>query len=146
MRFTRRSLTRWIGIAVLVLFVAGPALTLAQDLADYSDPNKLPKRDPFLILIKPPPMPFAPIKPVTSSAPPPPPAPKPAQFKVNAIAGEAPQFVAVLSYKGKDYIAEPGWEPPDKAFVVKKIGPGKDGSIGVEVLDRNTNRFRSVGY
>lgn len=123
-----------------------PAAAPAAAPADESSPDRLPGIDVFRVLIKPEAPPPPVIAPTISSAPAPPPPPPPLQFSVKAIAGEAPHYVAVLTYNGNDYIAEEGWESDDHAFVVKRIGPNKSGAIEVEVYNKKTNRLAHKAY
>jgi hypothetical protein len=76
--------------------------------------------------------------PVAAAAAPPPPAP-PVQFKVNAVAGEHPHYVAVIEYEGQTYIVQKDTKVPDDnnvAFDVRNVTSEK-----VEVFDRRTNRL-----
>lgn len=81
-----------------------------------------PVVDPFKILIVPkkPPAPPVITRPNVSAPSGPPPVP-PLVMKITAVAGEDPNFVAVIEYKGADYIIEKGWEAPDKNFKVRGI-------------------------
>lgn len=47
------------------------------------------------------------------------------KLQVLAVAGEAPDFVAVVKYKDKEEIIEKGYEPPDKSFKVRAIHSDK---------------------
>ncbi len=128
-------------LAALVIAIFMSANPLLAQLGS-DDPDRKPALDPFQVLIKPkaPPPQIIPTN-VTAppSAPPPPP---PIQFSVKAIAGESPNYVAVLNYNGNDYIAEEGWESEDKAFVVKQIGPNKNGEFEVEIYNKRSNKLQ----
>lgn len=99
-----------------------------------------PALDPFKALIEPKPEPVpvtTQIPTIQASAPPPPPIP-PVNFKVNAVAGDSPNFVAVIEFEGQTYIVQAGTKVPEEnpAFEVKTVTSDK-----VEVFDRKTNRL-----
>ena len=91
-----------------------------EALAQYEAEDKKPVVDPFKVLIQP----KERVKKVVYTPKPrpkgPPPIP-PLVLKITAIAGEAPNFVAVIQYKGQDFIVEKGWKPDDKNFLVRNI-------------------------
>lgn len=100
-----------------------------------------PTVDPFRALIVPkkppaPPVVRAPtVKPVSGPPPPPP----PVSFNVVAIAGEEPDYVAVVEYKKDTYIVQPGAKVPadDQVdFEVKSVSSDK-----VEVYDPKAKRI-----
>ena len=89
--------------------------------AQLESEERKPVLDPFKVLIKKKkkkrrPVIHRPI--VRRSGPPPVP---PLVLKVSAIAGESPNYVAVIQYKGADHIIEKGWQSPDKNFLVRNI-------------------------
>ncbi len=106
---------------VLMVFVFLPATILAFD----ETTDNRPTHDPFKVLVKKPrkPVPPRPIQPQVEY--PKPQVVPPLNLKVNAIAGKDGNFVAVIQYKGSDYIVEKGWESEDRNFRVMAIN--KDG-------------------
>ena len=109
-------------LAFVVLAAAFPASLPAQDL-EAGDGGRKPALDPFKVLIKPKKRP-RPIRPIRVNRAPvrqgPPPVP-PLNLKVTAIAGEPPDYVAIIQYKGKDYIVEKGYQSTDKKFLVRNV-------------------------
>ena len=101
-----------------VLFVTSiPDSLYAQLEAE----GRKPVLDPFKVLIKKKKKKRRPVihRPVVRRTGPP---PVPAlRLKVSAIAGESPNYVAVIQYKGADHIIEKGWQSPDKNFLVRNI-------------------------
>lgn len=100
-----------------------------------------PTIDPFKALIEPkvdaPAV--TPVAPVINVAPPPPPPIPPVNFKVNAVAGDHPNYVAVIEYEGQTYIVQKDTKVPDEqnpAFDVKEVTAEK-----VVVFDRKINRL-----
>lgn len=100
-----------------------------------------PTLDPFKALIEPkvdaPAV--TPVAPVINVAPPPPPPIPPVNFKVNAVAGDHPNYVAVIEYEGQTYIVQKDTKVPDEqnpAFDVKEVTAEK-----VVVFDRKINRL-----
>lgn len=136
MRRTYGILTAVVLVGLLTL---GTGPVQAQDDDDFGSPAveatggsaspdlgsgeyEKPVVDPFKILIvpkKPPAPPVISRPPVTAQSGPPP--VPPLVLKITAVAGEDPNFVAVIEYKGADYIIEKGWEAPDKNFKVRGI-------------------------
>ena len=107
------------GLFLAVLLTSIPLEAIAQGLEAGDD--KKPVLDPFKVLIKPKKKKRPPVihRPITRpSGPPPVP---PLVLKVTAIAGEDPNFVAVIQYKGSDHIVEKSWQSPDKNFLVRNI-------------------------
>jgi hypothetical protein len=103
--------------------------------------GKRPYLDPFKALIEPKveaPPPTITIPTLGNTPPPPPPVLPPVQFKVNAVAGEHPAYVAVIEYEGQTYIVQAGTKVPDEnpAFEVKSVTAEK-----VEVYDKKTQRI-----
>jgi len=151
----KRTLTTLaVGLAAAVLLTALPLRVFAQDdtggsgggsveAADSTiDADRKPVLDPFKVLIVPK-KPVAPPvvhTPVVRSNPGPPPIP-PLQVSLTAIAGEDPDFVAVIQYKGSDYIVEKGWEAPDKSFLVRTIYADK-----VEVFYNKDKSVKTFFY
>jgi hypothetical protein len=114
-----------IGLVAVLFLTAIPEDLFAQ--LEASDSGKQPVLDPFKVLIKPPkkPKPAPRVsRPTVRRNPGPPPVP-PLVIKVTAIAGEEPNFVAVIKYKGGDYIVEPGQESEDGVFKVRQIYPDR---------------------
>lgn len=100
-----------------------------------------PVIDPFKALIEPPKQeqPVTPIVPAISAPPPPPPPIPPVNFKVNAVAGDHPNYVAVIEFEGQTYIVQKDTKVPDEqnpAFDVKEVTAEK-----VVVFDRKINRL-----
>ncbi|MBI4863689.1 MAG: hypothetical protein HY815_26030 [Candidatus Riflebacteria bacterium] len=102
--------------------------------------GKRPYLDPFKALIEPkvelpPPTTVMPVMQTQAAAPPPVP---PVNFKVNAVAGEHPNYVAVIEFEGQTYIVQSGTKVPDEnpAFEVRNVTAEK-----VEVFDRKTSRI-----
>lgn len=154
----------WKSLAVTAVIVASGAVSalLAQDApaagdgapppddvaasppaADAApDPNvKRPALDPFKALVEPspPPAPITSLVPKVSATAPPAPAIPPVNFVVSAIAGEHPNYMAVIDYEGQSYIVQVGQKVPDEpphAFEVKAVTDKK-----VEVFDLKTNRI-----
>jgi hypothetical protein len=103
--------------------------------------GKRPSLDPFKALVepKPEPVPVVPVNPAINAPPPPPPPAPPVNFKVNAVAGEHPNYVAVIEFEGQTFIVQAGTKVPDDqspVFEVKLVTAEK-----VEVFDRKTNRI-----
>ena len=111
-----------LSVALLIVFslTVLPLEAIAMGL-EASDEQK-PHVDPFKVLIKEEKKvrsrPVRKIQPVVKTGPPPVP---PLRLKLTAIAGEHPNFVAVISYKNQDHIVEKGWESPDNVFKVRNI-------------------------
>lgn len=101
-----------------------------------------PAIDPFRALIVPekPKQPIQQVTPVMRRPSGPPPPPPPVNFQVVAIAGEDPNYVAVIDYKGSTHIVQPGSKvPPDGDsvdFEVKNVTSEK-----VEVYDPKAQRL-----
>lgn len=100
-----------------------------------------PTVDPFKALIEPKadPTPVTPVAPVINVAPPPPPPIPPVNFKVNAVAGDHPNYVAVIEYENQTYIVQKDTKVPDDqnpVFDVKEVTAEK-----VVVFDRKINRL-----
>lgn len=91
-----------------------PVATTSDDPADPG-PATRPGLDPFRALVQPPEEP--PVIPVHTPVPVPtvrpPPPPVPVAFKVEAIAGDPGQYMAVLEYGGQTYIVSPGMRLPE---------------------------------
>jgi hypothetical protein len=100
-----------------------------------------PSLDPFKALIEqkveqPAPTAITPV--IAPPAPPPPPIP-PVNFKVNAVAGDHPNYVAVIEFEGQTYIVQKGTKVPEEgnaAFEVKEVTAEK-----VTVFDMKINRL-----
>ena len=107
---------------IATVFIIFPVAGFAQYGTMEIKEEREPVRDPFKVLIEP-------EKRVVKSKvihpdlnpPPAPPSIPPLIIKVTAIAGEAPNFVAVIKYKGNGYIVESGDKGPDNSFKVRKI-------------------------
>lgn len=84
--------------------------------------GKMPVLDPFKVLIKPKVKPKAPRvrRPNVQRNQGPPPIPA-LVIKVTAVAGEAPDFVAIIKYKGADYIVEKDFKSKDGVFKVRNV-------------------------
>lgn len=100
-----------------------------------------PTVDPFKALIEPKPevQAITPVAPVINAAPPPPPPIPPVNFKVNAVAGDHPNYVAVIEFENQTYIVQKDTKVPDEqnpAFDVKEVTAEK-----VVVFDRKINRL-----
>jgi len=113
----------------------------APDTQGPAGGGKRPTLDPFKALIEPKvePMAMTPVVPLMSSASAPPPPTPPVVFKVNAVAGEHPNYVAVIEFEGQTYIVQNGTKVPDEntcAFEVKNVTAEK-----VEVFDKKTSRI-----
>jgi hypothetical protein len=84
--------------------------------------SKMPILDPFKVLIEPKKAAVVPriSRPTVQTNQGPPPVPA-LVVKVTAIAGEDPDFVAIIQYQGADYIVEKNWESQDNAFKVRNV-------------------------
>ena len=108
-------------VSVLLMFVLSSML--GPLMAQYErEESKKPVLDPFKVLIKRKKKRRRPVvrKPVVKRKKRPPPVP-PLRLRVTAIAGENPNYVAVIKYKNNDHIVEKGWESPDNLFKVRNI-------------------------
>lgn len=100
-----------------------------------------PTIDPFKALIEPKAdlQPVTPVAPVINAPPPLPPPIPPVNFKVNAVAGDHPNYVAVIEFENQTYIVQKDTKVPDEqnpAFDVKEVTAEK-----VVVFDRKINRL-----
>lgn len=104
---------------------AGLSDTSVEAPVSTETPGNLsrPGLDPFRALISPPEVPT----PIPSSAPsarPPPPVRQPdppVQFRVEAIAGEKGNYLAVIEYGGQSYIVGPGEKVPSDGPAVMEV-------------------------
>lgn len=114
------------GCFLAVLLTALPLEAIAQGVEAGDNPDQKPVLDPFKVLIKPKKKPRPPVvhRPTVTQNVGPPPVP-PLVIKISAIAGEDPNFVAVIQYKNQDFIVEKGWESQDKNFLVRSISADK---------------------
>ena len=106
-------------VPIFVLSIVSLAAPSLLDAYGY-DENDKPILDPFKILVVRKTKATKKVYRPTPRRKGPPPIP-PLVLKVTAVAGEAPDYVAVIQYKGKDYIVEKGFKPPDKNFLVRTI-------------------------
>lgn len=104
-----------------------------------SDPSAKPALDPFRVLI----VKAQPVRKQRTYVPKVRAAPVIPQLKLKvlAVAGEAPDFVAVINYKGQEEIVEKGYEPADKAFKVRSISSDK-----VEVYHTATQSLKEFHF
>ena len=90
---------------------------------DKSSDYQRPVLDPFRVLIQPPPPPPPPTRPARVTAPVAQAAPTvpPLQLQLNAVAGQDPNFVAIIRYQNSTYIVERGFTSRDGQFTVRNI-------------------------
>lgn len=107
-------------IAILACILI-PCELLAQ-LEASDGGSKMPILDPFKVLIQPKKKAVAPriSRPTVQRNQGPPPVPA-LVVKVTAIAGEDPDYVAIIKYKGADFIVEKDWKSKDGAFKVRNV-------------------------
>jgi len=121
---TKLQFSLAVAVIIALVYTAVPLEVFAQ--LEASDSAKMPVIDPFKVLIKPKKKKQAPrVRRPTVQRRQGPPATPPLVIKVSAIAGEAPDFVAVIKYKGQDYIVETGDEGPEGMFKVRKVYANK---------------------
>ena len=105
-----------------LLVIAALTSPARAELADSAQPAL----DPFkaLIVEAAPPQAIIDNPPVVLPQPPPPAPLPPVNFKVNALAVDGAQRVAVVEFEGQSYIVQPGTAVPDAstpAFTVKEV-------------------------
>jgi len=110
-----------VSLIVMLVCTFVPSELFAQ-LEASDKAGKMPILDPFKVLIKPKvkPAPRVRQRPTVQRNQGPPPVPA-LVIKVTAVAGEDPDYVAIIKYKGADYIVEKGYESKDKVFKVRSV-------------------------
>lgn len=137
-------------IRLLTLLLVLPVTPAAGSVFENGDTPALeqaePARlDPFRCLIQEPPPPPVEVRPDITATPPP--IVHPAlQLDVAAYGSEGDHSLAVLTYKGVQYLVEEGWESDDNAFQVKSIRSGENGAVTVEVYDKTAQRLQTVTF
>jgi len=137
---TRRTARLLAPVLVAGLLGLGPAL--AQE--DFS-PDAKPSRDPFVVLIEKPKPKRRPTKP-TAFRPPPPTRKRipPLVIKISALISSGDETMAVIEYKGADYVVGKGWDGTDedgfdKRFKVVDVEDDK-----VIVFDKEAKQRRTI--
>lgn len=103
------------GILVAVLTMAAAVAPGRADLVDPADVDldslrELARRDPFVVLVEAPKARTVQKPPETVLVPPPPPpAPPPLVVEVAAVARAPERQVALIRYRGEEYLVHPGW-------------------------------------
>ncbi len=126
-----------------LVLALGLAAGSVRAQAEY-DPDAKPALDPFVVLIAPPPPPAPPpvqttFQPQVQAAPQVP----PLVLKIQTIIGAGDDNLAVIDYKGAEYIVGKGWEGADESNFDKRFKVVEVESDKMIVYDGHTKQRRT---